>query len=207
MSVLAQHLILSLKESFNGTHQRATLTGEVTCSLTLKGRLEQIAGTNTDTEGDCLLLGIARSILINGIGTVQTASLAEHCAERSSGTLRCYQNHIHILGRNHTCTVAPVDGKSVTIIQGLARSQILFDFWPDGNLTGIRKQHAEDCTSLCSLFDREERLSRYPSFSYSLLVGLSLTLTDNDIEAIVTQVACLTRSLNTIADNGNRLIL
>ena len=93
------------------------------------------------------------------------------------------------------------------IIEGLTRSKVFFDGRPNLNLTSIRKQHADDCTLFCSLFNREESLTWYPSVSNGLFVGLSLTLSNNNVETIVTQVASLTRTLDTITDHGDGFVL
>ena len=80
-SVLAQGLILRLEQTLDGTHQRAALTGKVRGSLALERCLEHITCTDADTEGDGLLLGVARIVLINGVRAVQTTAFEEHRAE------------------------------------------------------------------------------------------------------------------------------
>ena len=67
MSVLAQHLILRLEQSFDGTHERSALTGKIACSLALERCLEQIARAYAYAEGYSLVLRPARRILIDGI--------------------------------------------------------------------------------------------------------------------------------------------
>ena len=93
------------------------------------------------------------------------------------------------------------------IIESLAWSQIFLDLWPSLNLSCIREKHADDCTLLSCLLDREEGLAGNPSVGLGLLVGLAFTLTNDNVESIVAQVACLTRTLDTITDDGDCFIL
>ena len=65
--MLTKHLILSFEKSFYGTHQRATLTGQVAGGFTLKGGFEEIAGTNTYTQSQGTLFCFSRGILIYGV--------------------------------------------------------------------------------------------------------------------------------------------
>ena len=207
MTILAQHFILSQQQALDSTHQTSALTSQVAGSLALESGLKQVTGTDTNTESQRLILSLARSILIDGIRTVQATALAEHRTERGTRTLRSHHDDINILGRNHTRAVAPVDSETMTVVQRLARLQILLDCGPLLHLTSIGEQHAKDCTLLSSLLNREQRLARNPSVSHSLLVGLTLTLTDDDVKAIVAQIASLTRTLNTITDDGDDFIL
>ena len=135
--MLTQHVILSLKQTLDSTHQRATLTCKVAGSLTLEGCLEQVASTDTDTKGDGLLLSLARVVLINSVRAVQTATLKEHCAERGARTLRSNHDNVDVGGRNNTCAVVPVDSKTVRVVKGLARCEIFLDCWPSLNLTCV----------------------------------------------------------------------
>ena len=94
MTVLTEHIVLSLQETLDSTHQRTTLTSKVRSSLTLECSLEQISCTDTDTECNSLFL-------------------AEHCAERSTRTLRCNHDNINILRWNYACAIAPVDSETM----------------------------------------------------------------------------------------------
>ena len=67
MTILAKNIVLSFEKSLYGTHQRAALACKVGGSLTLECGLEEITGTDTDTESDSSLLCLARSILINSV--------------------------------------------------------------------------------------------------------------------------------------------
>ena len=113
MTVLTEHIVLSLQETFDSTHQRTTLTSKVRSSLTLECSLKQITCTDTDTECNSLFLCLARCILVNSVRAVQTTTLAEHSAERSTRTLRCNHNNINILRWNYACAIAPVDSETM----------------------------------------------------------------------------------------------
>ena len=81
------------------------------------------------------------------------------------------------------------------------------NLWPACNLTGIRKQHADDSTFFSSFLDREQSLTRNPTILQTLLVGLTLTLSDDDVETIIAKVTSLTRTLDTITDNCDSFVL
>ena len=66
--------------------------------------------------------------------------------------------------------------------------------------------HAQDSALLGSLLNAEEGLARHPAVGNSLVVGLTLTLTDDDIEAVVTQVAGLSGTLHTVTDDGDDFV-
>ena len=204
--MLAQHFILGQQQSLDGTHQRATLTGEVAGCLALEGGLKQVAGSDADAEGDGLLLGLAAGILIDGIRAVQAAALAEHGAQAGAAALRGNENHVDILRWDDARAVAPVDGEAVTVVEGLARCEVLLDGGPHLYLSGIAEQHAEDGATLGGLFDAEERLARHPAVGHSLFEGLALALAHDDVEAVVAQVASLAGALDAVADDGDDLV-
>lgn len=67
------------------SHQATTLTVQVGVDLLLEGGLVEVTTADTDTESNCLLLGVTGNILEDGNGGVDTTSLAE---ESSDGTAR-----------------------------------------------------------------------------------------------------------------------
>ena len=146
-------------------------------------------------------------ILMHGIRAVQATAFLEHRAKRGARTLRSHQDYIDVFRRNNTRAVAPADGKAMTVVEGLARCEMRFDCWPCGNLTSIAQQHAKNGSALSGLLNREQRLAGYPTIGNSLLEGLSFTLTHDDIESVIAQVASLTRTLNTIANHSYRFVL
>ena len=201
MSIFTEHFILSFKQAFNGTHQRTTLTSKVAGSLTLEGSFEHVSCTDTDTKGNGLFFCLATCILIYGVWAVQATTLTEHGTQTCSRTFGSNHNHVNIAGRNYARTITPIDGKSMWIVQGLARGEIFLDSGPCLYLSCIWEEHTDDCTFFCSFFNREKSLPWHPSISYSLVIGFACTLTNNHIETVVTQIACLTRTLNTIANH------
>ena len=113
MSVLAENLILCQEKALDCAHQGTALTGKVRGCLTLESGLEEVAGTDTDTEGDCAVVGFSGHILIDCIGRVEATSLEEHRTERSSRTLRSDHDDIDVGWRNTACTVIPGDGETM----------------------------------------------------------------------------------------------
>lgn len=77
----AEHLVLSLEQSLNGTHQRTALARQVRSGLLVEGGREQVARTNADAESYTLLIGLARSILIDCVRAVEATALKEHGAQ------------------------------------------------------------------------------------------------------------------------------
>ncbi len=69
----------------DAAHQAATLTVEVRVDLLLEGGLVEVAGSDGDTEGDGLLLGLASDVLVDSERGVDATALAE---ERSDGAAR-----------------------------------------------------------------------------------------------------------------------
>jgi hypothetical protein len=92
-------------------------------------------------------------------------------------------------------------------VKGLSWGQERNHIGPDSLLVSIRKQVHDDGSLLGSLQDGEQVLSGNPSFFDSLLVSLTLTLTDDNIDTVVTKVESLTTALRTITKNSNGVIL
>ena len=92
-------------------------------------------------------------------------------------------------------------------IQSLAGSQILLQCRPNAHHCSVAEQAHYDGTLLGSLLNAEKSLSWNPSVTDGLLESLTLTLTNDYIEAIIAQVASLTGTLYTITDNGDGLVL
>ena len=95
----------------------------------------------------------------------------------------------------------------VRVIKSLARGEIGFDFWPNGYLTSVGKQHANDSAFLYGFLNWKQGLAWHPSVFQTFIISLAFTLTYYHVETIVAQVTSLTRTLNTIADDGDGLIL
>jgi hypothetical protein len=91
-----------LVSTFFAEHQRAThdtsLSVKVREDLLLKGGLVAVTGSNGDTEGNGLLLGLSGNVLPNGNGRVDTTSLEEEGTDGTAGTLGGNENDVNILG-------------------------------------------------------------------------------------------------------------
>ena len=95
----------------------------------------------------------------------------------------------------------------MAVVERLSRGEIFLDSRPHLNLAGIREQHAHDGALFGGLFDGEQGLARHPSVGDCLFIGLAFALSDDDVEAVVAQVAGLTRALNAVADDSDCFVL
>ena len=124
MSILAQYLILGQQQTLDSAHQGTTLTSQIGSSLTDESRLEQVAGTDTDTQRQRTIHRLASSVLIDSERRVQATTLKEHGTQRRTRPLRSDHDHVNIRGRNNARTIVPSDRKTMREIQGLASCQI-----------------------------------------------------------------------------------
>ena len=92
-------------------------------------------------------------------------------------------------------------------IQCLAGSEVLLQCGPYAHHSRIAQQTHHDCSLLGSLFNREQGFAGNPTIADSLVIGLALTLANNHIETVVTQVASLAGTLHAITDYGDGLVL
>ncbi len=94
-------------------------------------------------------------------------------------------------------------------VKGLSGSKEWSDDRPQYTLGGIRYKVLDDCAACSCLLNGEQCPARNKSVCNSFVpVGPELRrLAYNDVNAVVTHVHGLCRSLNTITDNGNNLIL
>jgi hypothetical protein len=110
--------------------------------------------------------------------------------------------------RGDNASLVIVDnGETVREVKGLSGSQERKHIGPDGLLESIRKQVHDNGGLLGSLQDGEQVLSGNPSFINSLLVGLTLTLTDDNVDTVITEVKSLSTTLRTVSEDGNGVIL
>lgn len=98
VATLTENLVLGEEHTVDTTHQAATLTVQVGVDLLLEGGLVQVAGTDGNTNGDGLLLGLAGDVLVDGNGGVDTTALLEQGADGPAGTLGGDQDDVDILG-------------------------------------------------------------------------------------------------------------
>lgn len=150
MAVLTKHFVLSQQQTLDSTHQRTALAGQVGINLALESRFKQVTGTDTDTDGQRAVFGTTRCILVNGIRAVQSAALEEHRTQRRTRTLGSYHDDIDISRRDDVSAFLIRNSETMREVQSLARSQVLLDLGPYGNLGSIGQQHADDGTLLCS---------------------------------------------------------
>lgn len=80
------------------THEDTSLTVKVREDLFLKRGLVKVTGSNGDTEGDGLLLGLTGDILPNGDGRVDTSTLEEEGSDSSSRSLGGDEDNVDVLG-------------------------------------------------------------------------------------------------------------
>lgn len=77
-------------------HQAATLTVQVGVHLLLESGLVQVSATNSDTESNCLLLGVAGYVLEDGDGGIDSAALTEKSSNGSTRALGSNEDDIDI---------------------------------------------------------------------------------------------------------------
>lgn len=101
------------------THQATTLTVKVRVNLLLEGGLVQVTGTDGNTEGDSLLLGLAGDVLEDGNGRVDTTTLTEERADGTAGTLGGDEDNVNV-GRDLDLGLVLEDGgETVGEVEGL----------------------------------------------------------------------------------------
>jgi len=89
---------LGEEHSLDTTHEDTSLTVEVREDLFLKRGLVKVTGSDGDTEGDGLLLGLTGDILPDGDGRVDTSSLEEESSDSSSRSLGGDEDNVDVLG-------------------------------------------------------------------------------------------------------------
>jgi len=92
-------LVLPVERLENRTTTHDTsLSVEVGEDLLLKGGLVAVAGSDGDTEGDGLLLGLAGDVLVDGDRRVDASALKEEGSDGSAGTLGGNEDDIDVRG-------------------------------------------------------------------------------------------------------------
>ena len=82
-----------------GTHHTA-LSVEIRVHLFLKCRLVQISRSDSNTNGDGLLLGLAGDILVYCNGRVDSSTFEVEGSDGSAGSLGSDEDHIDVFGRD-----------------------------------------------------------------------------------------------------------
>jgi hypothetical protein len=113
VAVLSEDLVLGEEHSLDTSHELyvssssryriettydTSLSVKVRENLLLKGGLVEVTGTDGDTEGNGLLLGLTGNILPNGDGRVDTSALEEEGSDSSSGSLGGDEDDVDVLG-------------------------------------------------------------------------------------------------------------
>lgn len=109
MAALTQDLVLGEEHAVNAAHQATTLAVQVRVDLLLKGRLVHVAGADSNTESDRLLLGLTGHILVDGDGGVDTTSLTEQAADGAARALGSNEDDVNV-GRDVDLCLVLEDG-------------------------------------------------------------------------------------------------
>ena len=89
----------------------------------------------------------------------------------------------------------------------LTGGEVLLHRRPDRDLGGVGNEELDDGRLLAGLLDLEEVDTRHPAVGHGLVVGLALTLANDDLEAVVFQVQGLSGALHAITDDRDNLVL
>lgn len=79
-------------------HEAATLTIQVGVDLLLESGLVHVSRAHSNTESHSLFLSLAGNILEDGDGGVDSAALAEECADSTARALGCDKNDVNVGG-------------------------------------------------------------------------------------------------------------
>ena len=101
------------------SHQATTLTVEVGVDLLLERGLVHVSGTDGNTEGDGLLLGLAGDVLEDGNGGVDTTALTEEGSDGAAGTLGGNEDDIDVGGDVDLGEVLEDGGETVREVESL----------------------------------------------------------------------------------------
>lgn len=83
----------------------------------------------------------------------------------------------------------------------LALGDLRLDRWPCLTLCGITEQVHNDCTAVDSLIDVKQVRARNPAILLSFFPRRAvLSHTNNDVQAVVTQIETLTVALRAVAN-------
>jgi hypothetical protein len=103
----------------DSAHQATTLTVEVRVDLLLKSGLVHVSGTDGNTEGDSLFLGLAGDVLEDSDGRVDTAALTEESADGAAGALGSDEDDVNVLGDFDLGEVLEDGGEAVGEVESL----------------------------------------------------------------------------------------
>ena len=72
--MLAQHLVLSGKQALDGSHEGATLAGEVADGLAVECGLEEVSRAYAYAQGEGALQGTPGGIVLHSVGGVDASA-------------------------------------------------------------------------------------------------------------------------------------
>lgn len=104
------------------SHQATTLTVQVGVDLLLESGLVEVTTSDTNTESNCLLLGMSSNILEDGNGGVDTTSLTEEGSDGSARALGGNEDDIDISWDIDLGLVLEDGGETVGEVEGLRES-------------------------------------------------------------------------------------
>jgi hypothetical protein len=121
---LTENLVLGEEHTVDTSHQATALTVEVRVDLLFKGGLVEVTGTDGDTEGNSLLLGLTGDVLEDGDGGVDTTALTEEGADSAAGTLWSDKDDIDVSWNLNLGKVLEDWGETVGEVEGLIKGQL-----------------------------------------------------------------------------------
>jgi hypothetical protein len=121
VAALTENLVLSEEHTVDTTHQATTLAVQVGVYLLLECGLVHVSGTDADTEGDSLLLGLASNVLVDGDGGVDATALTEEGADGTAGALGGNEDDINVGGDFDLGEVLEDRGETVGEVESLSQ--------------------------------------------------------------------------------------
>ena len=120
----------------------------------MERRLEQVAGADGDATSQAAVERSASGVLMNGIAGVDPLAFQEIAADGGSGAFRRHEDDVDILGWDHSRLIGIYDAEAVRKVEGLAGSQLRFEFGPIFLLAGIREQILDNRPAAGGFFQR-----------------------------------------------------
>jgi hypothetical protein len=120
VAALTEDLVLCEEHAVDTTHQATALAIQVGVDLLLECGLVHVSGTDGNTEGDSLLLGLASDVLEDGNGGVDTTALAEERSDSTAGALGSNEDDVNVGGDLDLGEVLEDGGETVGEVQSLS---------------------------------------------------------------------------------------
>jgi len=119
VTLLPENLVLCEEHAVDTPHQATTLTVQVGVDLLLECGLVQVSTANSDTESNCLLLGVASDVLEDGDGGVDSTTLAEEGSDGTARALGGNEDDIDVSWNINLGLVLENWGETVGEVEGL----------------------------------------------------------------------------------------